>query len=84
MPIAECILQRSIENVDANLDEGLNRISVPPHLLLLVHPFADNLVHRGFGESGRYPRSVTVALAVVWYRIRIQFQVSDGFPQAIP
>ena len=46
MPIAECILQRSIENVDANLDEGLNRMSVPPHLLLLVHAFGDNLVHR--------------------------------------
>jgi hypothetical protein len=84
MPIAECILQRSIENVDANLDEGLNRMSVPPHLLLLVHPFGDNLVHRGFGESGRYPRSATVALTVVWYGIRIQFQVSDRFQQAIP
>ena len=39
MTMAECIFQGIIQDVDANVEEGLNSMPVPSHLLLLSHPF---------------------------------------------
>ena len=54
VPMTECIFQGVIENVNADREEGLDSVPAPSHLLLFVHPFRDDLVDRGFGESGRY------------------------------
>jgi hypothetical protein len=61
--MAECIFQSVIENVNAGVEKMLDSMPAPSHLLLLVHLFRDDLVHRGFGESSRYPRSTTKAAA---------------------
>jgi hypothetical protein len=52
VPVAECIFQGAIENVNASVEEGLNSVPVPPHLLLLDHSFGNDLVDRGLCESG--------------------------------
>jgi hypothetical protein len=61
--MTECIFQSVIENVKADVEEMLDSVPASSHLLLLVHPFRDDLVHRRFGESSRYPRSTTKAAA---------------------
>ena len=52
MPMAECIFQGVIQDVDANVEEAMDSMPVPSNLLLLNHPFGDNLVDCGLGESG--------------------------------
>jgi hypothetical protein len=84
MPVAECIFQRSIENVDADFEKGLYSMPVPSHLLAFVHTLRDNLVDRRFSKPGRYSGSTTETLGVVWHRIRVHFEVPDGVQQCIP
>jgi hypothetical protein len=71
--MAEGIFQGAIEDVNPNLKELLDSVAIPSHLLFLGHPFRDNLVDCGFGESGRYSTVITVTLAVIGHRIGIQF-----------
>jgi hypothetical protein len=42
------LFQSVIENVNSDVEEMLDSVPAPSHLLLLVHPFRDDLVHRGF------------------------------------
>ena len=65
MPMPEGVFQGAVEHMNPYVQELLDRIPVPPHLLLLRHPFGDNLVDGGFGKSGRDSQPSTVALAVV-------------------
>jgi hypothetical protein len=37
MPMAECVVESLVEHVNANVDETLNSVTVPSHLLLLRH-----------------------------------------------
>ena len=71
MPMAECIFESPVEHVNANVDETLNSVTVPSHLLLLRHPFRDDFVDYGLGEFGRYPRSRLVALTVIRHRVGV-------------
>ena len=52
VPMTECILPGGIENMNAYVEERLDRVPIPPHLLLLGHSFGSDLVDRRFGESG--------------------------------
>jgi hypothetical protein len=37
VPMAKCIFQGAVENVNAYFEEELDSVPVPPHLLLLGH-----------------------------------------------
>ena len=67
-----------------NVEEMLDGVPIPSHLLLLGHSLRNDLVNRGFSESGRYPRPTTKAAAVVWYESAFSSQVADGIQQQIP
>ena len=82
-PMTECIFEGVIQNVNAYREEGLDSVPALSHLLLFVYPFRDDLVDRGFGESGRYSRSNTKPIAVVRHRIGIQFQITNRIQQRI-
>ena len=84
MPMTERVFQSALEYVDPYIQERLDRVPVPPHLLLLPHPFGDDLVDGGFGQSGRDSQPRTVALAVVGKRIGVRCQLANGVEQRIP
>src|ERR1700677_1933725 len=71
MPMAECIFEGSVQYADANVEEALDRVTIPPHLLLLCHALCDDLVDCGLGEPGRYPCSRAIAFAVVRHGIGV-------------
>ena len=75
--MAECVFQRLVENVNADVGELLDCVPVPSHLLLICHPFGDDLVNRRFSEPGRYSGSIPIALAVVWHGIRVRFEIAN-------
>jgi hypothetical protein len=71
MPMAKCVFEGSVQDVDANIKEALDGVTIPPHLLLLDHPLGDNFIDRRLGEPGRYSDSHPVAFAVVRHRVRV-------------
>ena len=79
--MAKCIFESSIQYVNANIDEMLYGVTIPPHLLFLGHALRNDLVDRRLGEAGRYPGSCTVAPAVIRHRIRVQFEISNQVEQ---
>ena len=74
--MAKCIFEGFVQYVDSNVEEALDRVAIPPHLLFLRHALRDDLVDRGLGEPGRYSGSRAVAFAVVRHGIRVRFEVS--------
>src|SRR5580704_11624041 len=44
VPLPECIFQGAVQHVNPDVEETLDSVPVPSHLLLLHHSFADNLV----------------------------------------
>jgi hypothetical protein len=67
VPMAECIFQRAIENLNANVEERLNSVPVPSHPRLLRHPLCDELLHCELSES--VSRSIPIWAAIAsWVR----------------
>ena len=50
--LAEDILERAVQYGCPNVEEGLHRHPVSPHLLLFVHTLGHDLVDRAFHERG--------------------------------
>jgi len=47
VPMTECVFQRAVEHMNANVQKPLDGIPVPSHLLLLDHRFRDDFIdHR--------------------------------------
>jgi hypothetical protein len=53
--MSKCVFQGAIQHVNANIEETLDSVPVPSHLLLLHHSFGDNLVDCRLDEPGRDP-----------------------------
>jgi hypothetical protein len=50
MSMAGCIFKGSVQYVEANVEEALDRVTIPPHLLFFGHALRDDLAESGFGE----------------------------------
>lgn len=83
MLVAGGILENSVEYLDAYVDEALNRIAIPPHLVLLRHSFRDDLVDCVPGESGGDARSLPMPFAVILDGVRMRLQVSSHTVQCV-
>jgi hypothetical protein len=77
VPMSKCVFQGAIQHVTANIEETLDSVPVPSHLLLLHHSFGDNLVDCRLDEPGRDPLSRTVTLSIIGHRICVQLQVAN-------
>ena len=77
VPMPECIFQCAVENMNANVQERLDGVPVPSHLLLLCHAFRNDLVDCRFDKTGRDPQPITIATPVIGHRISIRFQVTN-------
>jgi hypothetical protein len=62
--MAECIFQGGVENIDADVEERLDGVPVPSHLLLLHHALRKDLVDCRCDEASRdsQPIAVTISL----------------------
>jgi hypothetical protein len=77
VPMSKCVFQGAIQHVNANIEETLDSVPVPSHLLLLHHSFGDNLVDCRLDEPGRDPLSRTVTLSIIGHGICVQLQVAN-------
>jgi len=59
-PITERIFQSAIQHMNANVEEALDDVPVPSHLLLLHDSLGDNLVDGRLDKPGCDPLSRTV------------------------
>jgi hypothetical protein len=48
VPVAKCIFQSGVENMNANVQESLDGVPTPLHLLLLYHALRNDLVDGRF------------------------------------
>jgi hypothetical protein len=69
VPMSKCVFQGAIQHVNTNIEETLDSVPVPSHLLLLHHSFGDNLVGCRLDEPGRDPLYRTVTLSIIGHRI---------------
>ena len=51
MPLPECIFQGAVQHVDPDVEETLDSVPVPSHLLLLHLSFGVNLVDQALGRA---------------------------------
>jgi hypothetical protein len=72
MPMAKRVFQGAFEDVNADVQEALNCIFIPTHLLALRHPLGNDFVDRRLDETSGDPHSATITLAIVGHGIRIQ------------
>src|ERR1700722_12717536 len=74
VPMSKCVFQAAIQHVNANIEETVDSVPGPSHLLLLHYSFRDNLVDCRLDEPGRDPLSRTVTLSIIGHRICVQLQ----------
>jgi hypothetical protein len=77
VPVAKCVFQRAIKDVNADFEKTLDGIAVPPHLLPLRHAFSNDLVDGRFSKAGRNPQVPAVTLAIVRHGISVELQLAD-------
>src|ERR1017187_7059184 len=73
----EGIFQCGVEHMNANVQERLDGVPVPSHLLLLCHALRDYFVDCRFDKARRDPQPITVTTPVIGHRIRVRFQVAN-------
>jgi hypothetical protein len=65
MPMAKRFFQGAIEDVNANVQEALDCMFIPTHLLALGHPLGNNLVDRRLNETSGDGNSAAITFAIV-------------------
>ena len=65
IPLSKCLLQLSVEDPGAHLQEQMGSLGAPLHLLPLCEALGNDVVHRGFDEVCTDSLSLTIALAIV-------------------
>ena len=65
MPLSKCLLQLSVEDPGAHLQEYMGSLGAPLHLLPLSEARGDDDVHRRFDEARTDPVSLAITLAIV-------------------
>jgi hypothetical protein len=76
VPALEIPAQLLIEHAGSDLQQMVGSRWGPPHLLSLHKPLADNLVDRGFDETGRNGLAVPVAVRIVRDRGQVSGHVT--------
>lgn len=64
LPMTECIFQRGVESMNADIEKRLDGVPVPSHLLLLYHALRNDLVDYRFDEASRDLQPITVTISV--------------------
>jgi hypothetical protein len=73
VPMAERVFQSPIEYMNVNIQESLDSMPVPSHLLFLDHSFRDDCVDRRLGKPSRDSLTGTIPLTVIRHGVGIQF-----------
>lgn len=76
MPALEIPAQLLVEHAGSDLQQKVGTRWGSPHLLCLHKPLADNLVDRGFDETGRNGLAVPVAVGIVRDRRQVSGRVT--------
>src|SRR5450631_113924 len=81
--MTKCIFQSGVENMNANVQESLDCVSAPSHLLLLYHTLGNDLVDGRFNKARRDSQLVAVAISVIRHRISVRFQIANQIQECI-
>ena len=81
MPRSEDLFKSIVQDVDSHREKRLNGVPIPAHLLLLDHPFCDDLIHRGLNPSRLNRLLGPVSLAVIWQGVPVRTQILQQIPQ---
>jgi hypothetical protein len=55
----------AVEHIGTDLQQQMRAARRPPHLLLFHHALRDELIDRGFNETGRNPLFASIPLTIV-------------------
>ena len=81
--MTKCIFQSGVENMNANVQESLDFVSAPSHLLLLYHALGNDLVDGRFNKARRDSQLVAVAISVIRHRISVRFQIANQIQECV-